>query len=174
MGGQTSVERLQCLEGEEAFTLLELLVVCALISIMLAVTVPTLRDTVFTDPIRVSTRKIIGTIKGLREKAIREQQDVELHYSMEEGRLWYEEGLDEDTVLKKNEILLPENVKIVDVWTHSGGRVDFGSSSLRIFKQGYMDQTVITLEDDGETTVSIVLSPFLGSIQVVDNYVHSD
>ncbi len=175
MEGGGPVNRNRCHIGEEAFTLLELLVVCTLISIMLAVTVPTMRDTVFTDPLRVSTRKIIGTVKGLRERAIREQQEIELNYNIGEGRLWYEENVQNQNIeQKKTEIELPDSVKIVEVWTKTEGRIYFGSSVLWISKQGYMDKTVITLGDDDETTVSIIISPFLGSFKVVDNYSHSE
>ena len=52
--------------GQDAFTLIELLVVCILISIMLAVSVPTFRNTLFSDPIRKAARMITGTIREVR------------------------------------------------------------------------------------------------------------
>ncbi len=150
---------------EEAFTLLELLVVTTLISIMLAVSVPALRDTLFTDQLKASTRKIIGTVKGVREAAIRKQLQIPLHLDTDEGTIWYD---DNGKTIQHD---LPSSVKIVDVWTKSGGKNDTGDIVLNISKQGYMDHTVIHLSDDSDANMSIVFSPFLGSIEVFDEYI---
>ncbi len=167
--------RLRFLRDEAAFTLMELLVVCTLISIMLVISIPNMRSSLFTDPIRVSTRKVVGTVKGLREKAVRKQQSVILNLDMEEGGFWYDkEQLGGDDEVKISEFVLPSSVKIVDVWTKSGGNVAYGSYELWISKRGYMDHTVITLGDDSGASVSIILSPFLGSIKVVDEYVNPE
>ncbi len=157
---------------EAAFTLLELLVVCTLISIMLAVSIPALRDTLFTDPLKASTRKIIGMVKGVREKAIRLQGSVLLHIDADEGTIWYDDvNVSGGTAVKKTTLELPSSVRIVDVWTKSAGKSDIGSVILHISKRGYMDHTVIHLGDDGDGSMSIVFSPFLGSIEVFDEYI---
>ena len=62
--------------NEAAFTLVELLVVCLLISLTLAVSVPALRDTLLTDQLKATSRKIIGAIRERREEAVRDQQSV--------------------------------------------------------------------------------------------------
>ncbi len=157
---------------EDAFTLLELLVVTTLISIMLAVAVPALRDTLFTDQLKASTRKIIGMVKGVREEAIRKQLAVPLHIDTDEGAIWYEDvALASGGSTNKIQLDLPSSVKIVDVWTKSAGRNDAGVLELSISKQGYMDHTVIHLSDDSDANMSIVFSPFLGSIEVFDEYI---
>lgn len=159
--------------NEAAFTLVELLVVCLLISIMLAVSVPVLRDTLLTDHLKATTRKIIGTIKALREEAVREQQSFSLYFDIEQKRIWYEKDGEKDQEEQKaameRGLHLPSSVRILDVWTKSDGRQSLGTATLWISRQGYMDMTVIHMTDDSDT-ISIVFSPFLGAIKVVDGY----
>ena len=159
--------------SEAAFTLVELLVVCLLISITLAVSVPALRDTLFTDHLKATTRKIIGTIRELREEAVREQQPFMLYFDMEQKRIWYEKDGEKDPeqqqVFFDRGIQLPASVRILDVWTKSDGRQTQGIASLWITRLGYMDMTVIHMTDDSDT-ISIIFSPFLGSIKVADGY----
>jgi type II secretory pathway pseudopilin PulG len=159
--------------SEAAFTLVEILVVCLLISIMLAVSVPTLRDIMLTDHLKATTRKIIGTIRELREEAVREQLSFMLYLDMEKKHIWYERegksGPEERQASIDRGIQLPASVRILDVWTKSDGRQARGVPGLWISKQGYMDMTVIHMTDDN-ATISIMFSPFLGSIKVADGY----
>lgn len=159
--------------NEAAFTLVELLVVCLLISLMLAVSVPTLRNTLLTDQLKATSRKIIGAIREMREEAVRDQQSFVLYVDMEKKRIWYEKDNEKDPEERNASfdrgMQLPSSVRIQDVWTKSDGRQAEGIVSLWITRQGYMDQTVIHMTDDSDTQ-SILFSPFLGSIKVVDGY----
>ena len=75
---------------ERGFTLLELIVVCALAAIFLTLTIPTLRNTLLNDELDSATRKITGTVKELRNLAVREHAPYLLHFELGEGRIWYE------------------------------------------------------------------------------------
>jgi prepilin-type N-terminal cleavage/methylation domain-containing protein len=157
---------------EKGFSLMELLVVVVLISIMLAVSVPALRNAFFVDPLKSSSRKIIGLVKGVREKAIRDQRPFSININLEEGLVWYDEiPSSEDEERKVTRVELPVTVKVADVWTKSGGTVSFGSAVVWVDRRGYMDQMVIHLGDEGDAQMSIVFSPFLASIKVYDEYV---
>lgn len=166
---------------EAAFTLLELLVVCFLISIMLLVSVPALRDTFLTDPLKSTTRKIIGTVRSLRGEAIRSRQSFILSFDLDHKRIKYKKDIEQkinqqDLDEKKNPVEtdttvvdLPSSVQIMDVWTKSDGKQTQGTVDLWISPQGYMDMTVVHITDDNET-LSIFFSPFLASIKVVGGY----
>lgn len=163
---------------ESAFTLFELLVVCALISAMLAVAIPTLRNNLVTDPLKSSSRQVIGMIKGTRERAVREQQAYLIHFDLSESSIWAEKEsekrLEDPEGVKKNVLQLPEPVRLLDVWTTSEGKQESGQPVLWISKQGYMDQTMIHLGDDDDGVLSLMFSPFLGSVRVFANYVDLD
>jgi type II secretory pathway pseudopilin PulG len=158
---------------ETAFTLIELLVVCLLLSLTLAVSVPALRDTLLTDQLKATSRKIIGAVRERREEAVRDQQSFVLYVDMDKNHIWYEKDGEKDPEERKASfdrgMQLPASVRILDVWTKSDGRKVGGIASLWITRQGYMDQTVIHMTD-GSDTQSILFSPFLGSIKVVDGY----
>ncbi len=159
--------------NETGFTLVEILVVCLLISITLAVAVPTLRDTLLTNQLKAASRKIIGIIRDLRETAVNEHQPYTLYFDLGKKRIWYEKDNEKDRQdhiqLPENEIQLPAAVRILDIWTKSDGRKSFGTATLWISRQGYMDMTVIHITDESDT-ISIFFSPFLGSIKVSDGY----
>lgn len=164
--------------GESAFTLFELIVVCALISVMLVVAVPPLRNNLLTDPLKASSRQVVGFVKGLREKAIREQQAYLIYFDISGNSIWAEK--DHEIVLldseKANEdgVRLPEPVRILDVWTTGEGKLESGRPVLWVTKQGYMDQTVIHLGTDGGEVMSLLVSPFLGTVRIADSYVDLD
>ncbi len=163
---------------ESAFTLFELLVVCALISVMLVVAAPTLRNNLLTNPLKASSRQVIGIIKGIREQAVREQQAYFIHFDFSENSIWVEKDakneLDEPEKEEKVILLLPEPARFLDVWTTSEGKKERDQTTLWISKQGYMDQTMVHLGNDGDEVMSLLFSPFLGPVRISDSYVNLD
>lgn len=161
-----------------AFTLFELLIVCALISVMLAVAVPTLRNNLLSDPLKSSSRQIIGMIKGTREQAIREQQAYIIHFDLSNRSIWIEKeaekGLEDPGALPGNILQLVEPVRFLDVWTTGDGKLEGGQPALWVSRQGYMDQAIIHLGNDEDDVLSLLFSPFLGTVQVFDSYVELD
>ncbi|MGW8195239.1 MAG: pilus assembly FimT family protein, partial [Desulforhopalus sp.] len=139
------------------FTLVEMIIVCVLIGLMLSLTVPTMRNTIFADPLKSSTRKVIGLVNGVRELAAREQQAYLLHISEAENRLWYEKEIhdaasEEDTLQDNSELQLPDAVKISGLLIGGGQTLQQDNSVIWISKHGFIQQTAIRLEnDDGDT-----------------------
>lgn len=163
---------------DSAFTLLELLVVCGLISIMLAIAVPTLRNSLLTDPLKTASRQVIGLVKGVREQAIREQQAYFIHFDFTENSIWVkkesEEGIVDPEKEKANALRLPEPARFLDVWTTSDGKLETDQPALWVSKQGYMDQAMVHLGTDGDEVISLLFSPFLGPVRVSDGYIDLD
>jgi type II secretory pathway pseudopilin PulG len=160
---------------ESAFTLFELLVVCALISVMLAFAVPTLKNSLLTDPLKTSSRQVIGLIKAVREKAVRDQQAYRITFDLSKNRIWFLKesavGLEEAEEDPTDVLTLPEPVRILDIWTKSEGKLDSGQPMLWISKQGYIDETLIHLGNDDDEVLSMLFSPFLGNVRITDTYV---
>ena len=160
------------------FTLLELIIVCALIGIMLTVSVPSLRSAFFTNPLKSSARQVIGITNEARQKAVRSQQPYHLHLSRLENRLWYEtinpgEVEDEDDGLGQNktrELQLPTSIRLSNLWLKSSGVVSEDKTSIWISKKGYMEQAAIQLSDELGNSLSIQLNPFTDPIAVSEDF----
>ncbi len=151
---------------------MELIIVCILSALFLTVSIPTLRSNLFTNELDSTARKIIGTVQELRNLAVREHAAYLLHFDMDENRLWYEPDgtlnvFDEEP---KTGFRLPESVRLSDVQPHSQDKEERGTTTLWISKQGYMDQTVVHLRDQGGEVLSLFFSPFSGSARVYEEY----
>lgn len=161
-------------KGLSGFTLLELIIVVALIGLLLVVSVPAMRDTLFDDPLKSASRKIIGYIGGVREKAIREQQSYLLYIDIDENRLWYiqerEERPGKQEPPEKGALQLHEDVDLRDIWAKTTGTTSRGVPELWVSRQGYLDQTILHLENDDGDGLSLVISPLLPGIDVQEGY----
>lgn len=160
---------------QRGFTLLELLIVCFLISISLGLAVPAIRNSLVTDQLAAGSRKIISLIKSARSKAVMTQQPYLIFLDPAEQRLWYQPvaGEDESSTAEHPSITLPSGIRVLDIKQAGGGREENpASNGLWISKQGYMDKTAIQLSDGNNKSVSLLISPFLPTIQVLDGPIH--
>jgi Tfp pilus assembly protein FimT len=71
-----------------AYTLVELTVVIFLIGLVLVLTVPRVQHTLFSDDLKAATRRMIGTVRTLRDNAVRDQKAYILHFDMALNRFW--------------------------------------------------------------------------------------
>lgn len=168
MPPEMSLHRMQ---SERGFTLLELIVVCALIGIMLSFSVPSLRMTLFSDPLKSTARNLIGLVNGVRELAVRHQQSYLLHISEAEKRIWFEMENSNEAEKREDrrgqELVLPETVNISEMWI---GDVESSEEQKAIWisKQGYIQRTRIRIEDKDGKHITLQFFPFLDSVTVVE------
>ena len=163
--------------GKSGFTLLELIVVCALIGIMLSFSIPSLRTTFFSDPLKTTARKLIGLVNGVRELAVREQQPYLLHINQMEKRIWYEredkgdkkekKEYIEDEKRHKRQLRFPESVTLSAVSMGKDNSLQ-DQTTIWITKQGYMMQTLIQIKDDAGNNLKVQFFPFLDSVVIAD------
>ena len=165
-------------EVNKGFTLLELIVVVTLIGIMLSISVPSLRSTFFTNPLKSTARQVVGTINEVRQKAVRNQEPYNLHLSQVENRIWYEkvkktpeEDLNED---EKNteieELQLPDSIRLTKVWRKESGVSPGSETTLYISKKGYMEETSILISDDFDNSLAVQCYPFTDPMTVSDEF----
>lgn len=156
------------------FTLLELIVVIALIGLLLVVSVPALRDSLLDDPLRSAGRKLIGLVGGVRELVVRQQKPHIIYIDLDGNRFWYLPEEAEDSVKddppEAVQLKLPGDVEVRDIWVRSAGTVSRGVYELWLSRQGYVDNTIIRLEDGDGETLSFVLQPFLPEIEIREGY----
>jgi prepilin-type N-terminal cleavage/methylation domain-containing protein len=161
--------------GENAFTLLELLVVSTLIAIMLAVSVPAFRTSLFTDQLRQAARRVVGTINEARQAAIGSRNGCFINLDLNENQLSYDcpepptEGETDTADEDKPERVstLPSPVRITSIWKGTEQNVTTGEISLWINQNGQMDQMIINLTD-GEKELALVSSVFVATIRLED------
>ncbi len=162
---------------EKGFTLIELIVVTALIGIMLSISIPSLRNSFFTDPLKATGRKVIGLVTGVRELAVRTQQPYLLHISRTENRIWYEpeiktkDNQDRDARKKgesTGELQFPESVKITGIAAESNESTSQDQTVVWISKQGYLNNTLLRIEDKNGDHLNVQFYPFLDPALVSD------
>lgn len=162
------------------FTLLELVVVIAMISILTALTIPRLPGSLFFDDLKSTSRKLVGIIAETSQEAIRNQRPYLLTIDMEENSIQAageEEEVrmeDDAQVPGKRELMLPESVRIFEVSSVYGGRRTMGTTVIRFSQKGYVDKTHIHLRSDEGDEMTVMLSPFLGVVKIADTYVDLD
>jgi prepilin-type N-terminal cleavage/methylation domain-containing protein len=160
-------------KAEYGFTLIELIVVMTLIGIMLSLTVPALHTHFFTDPLKATTRRLIGLVTGVRELAVRSQQPYLLHISRVENRIWYEpesignKNEDSDTE-RKGVLVFPESVRISAVLLENDEDLAQDRMIVWVSKQGYMVNTLLRIEDQDGNHMNVQFYPFLDPALVAD------
>jgi prepilin-type N-terminal cleavage/methylation domain-containing protein len=153
----------------QGFTLLELLIVCFLISISLALSIPSLRNTLLTDNLAAGSRKVISLVKTGRAKAVTNREAYLILYNSAERELWYQKVGDEETPDERSTITLPTGIRIEQIKQANGKtNHDPARDGVWISKQGYMDTTGIQLIDKANNRITMLISPFLPTIHVTE------
>ena len=159
--------------NNRGFTLLEMIVVCALIGTMLVVSVPTLRNVLIDDALKSTSRKTIGFINNVRALAVRDQQAYTIHFDRNAETIWYEkdgESVKTKELEEGQGLNFPTGVRISEIWTQSQGIFSLDFDTIWVSRHGYMDQLILHLSDDEDNVISLHFSPFLESVSVYDEY----
>jgi prepilin-type N-terminal cleavage/methylation domain-containing protein len=154
------------------FTLIELIVVIALISLMLFFSLPRLQNNPFLNDSKTSARWLIGKVQALKESAIRDQKQYSLHFDLDSGRIWEtNESMSEDDYESSalNSYALPEDVRIIDVEYPAKEKITSGHTEITFYKAGYTDKAFVHMQE-GETYLSLLIEPFLSNVQVFEEY----
>jgi prepilin-type N-terminal cleavage/methylation domain-containing protein len=156
----------------KGYTLIELIVVIALLGIMIMFSVPRFHDTLFLDDTDTVSRWIIGKVQALREAAIQDQKQHILHIDMDTHLLWdTNESMSpenrEEAAL--DAYTLPGNVRIVEVEFPVSGKISSGRADIRFYKTGHTDKVLIHL-DDGDRQLSFLIEPFLTKVKLIEKY----
>ncbi len=161
--------------NSRAFTLLELMVVMVLITIAMGFAIPQINNTLLSDPLKKTARKLAGLATETAQLAQRNQVEYFLRYDNREKTVKVEAGqpaVDKGDKNESNrEFQLPDSVSITDLDSFYGGSRSSGDMTVRFSKQGYVDLTLIHLQEDGGDAMTVVLSPFLGRIKILDTNV---
>jgi len=160
---------LKCCD-ERAFTLIEMVVVTALIAIMLMVAIPRLSGGLLSDGSGETSRWIIATVSQLKEKAVTEQKTYLLNVSPDIQRFWITvDGMAETDASSARDdgYRLPRGVRIDHVAFSSDERISSGSIPIGFYPQGYSDKAVIRLRTNDGDRLSFFIEPFLAGAELI-------
>ncbi len=160
--------------GKRGYTLIELVVVVALLGMMLVFSIPRLRHLLMSNDLNSTTRRIVGLVKELKNTAVHEYKDYSFYFDLNSQKMWYGPAVRTDDGEKptaENGFQVPENVRILDVQTPSKGKQTTDTAVVRFSRKGYIEQTMIHLEGSDGSRKTLHFTPFLGEIKVYDKYV---
>lgn len=168
--------------SSRAFTLIEIMVVVAIIAVLSAMMVPSLMGSYQKATLRSETQRLFDTARYVQRMAVVKQRTIRLVLVVEdpenEGRSSYHlelatTDLDEpETYTRVNggavkPVVLPEGLRLIDVQLSAGEYESVGGEiALRFFADGSADGAVILLGDD-QRVRSIIVEPTTGRIESV-------
>jgi prepilin-type N-terminal cleavage/methylation domain-containing protein len=158
----------------DGFTLIELIVVMALMGLMLFFTLPRLGENPFLDDSKQSSRWLIGKVQSLKESAIRDQKQYSLHFDLDSGRIWEtNEAMSpediEDAALNSS-YTLPDELRILDIEYPQKGKIYAGQADINFYRAGYTDKALVHMQE-GNSSLSFLIEPFLSNVQFFESYV---
>lgn len=159
------------------YTLIELIVVIALLSIMLAFAIPRFEGGVLTNNSKKVTRWFMIKIQMLKQNALKNRKIYTLHISPDSGKMWIsDESMSEEDLEKasQNTYEIPEDIRVLDVEYPGGEKISFNRADINFYKSGYSDKVMIHIEDKDSNRKSLLIEPFLPEIKVYEEYVGFD
>ena len=169
------------MNSKSGFTLLELLIVCTLLTIILAFSVPAFRSHILSDPLQEAARKVIGTIRTARQEAVSRVEGCFVRLETSEHKYGYHcpapVDPEEQQIEQEKEwgrlVSLPADIEITSVWHGQDQAATSGLVSAWVNRTGIMDRLIINLSD-GEKEISIVTSVFLEEIMIEEKALSPD
>ncbi len=162
------------IKRQNGFTLVELVVVMTLISIMLFFAIPRFRQAVDSDGGKKAVRYIMMQVPLLKDKAVREQKQYELHIDLENNRIWTtNESMSEEALsqAEENAFEVSPDVRFNGVEFPQTDATSGGVAVIAFYKKGYSDKAIIHIEDeDSEIERSLLIEPFFSNVKLYENY----
>lgn len=159
--------------GYSAFTLVEIVVVMVLISLFMVVSVP-LFSNIGTSSLGTSARRLSGTIKYLFNESALSGLEYRLLYDLDQGvyraQLLEASGELVDAADQGREAALKGDVRFMDLQLPGRGKFSAGQVTTRIHPSGWVDETIIHLEDGAGEMLTLRVSPLTGTTEVFDGY----
>lgn len=163
--------------GAQGFTLLELIVVMALIALTAAFAVPQFGGFFAGDRMKTSVRKLVGLVQQTAGLARRYQEPYLLQYRENERRFVVvpeRERTEQEKRAGEQETLslaVGDAVTVGEFWSWYGGSLAGNERVIRFSREGYIEPTILYFGRVDGPEMSIILPPFLGKIRVEDRHV---
>ena len=174
--------------NNQAFTLIELIVVITLISIVLAFSLPKLNVSFVTDHQRKLSTWIVLTVKSLKENALREQAGYVFYLDFDNQQMWTakdapaeetskkedagkEQAAEEKKTPEEDKYSLPEGYRLMDVEFSDDQKLKEGIVSIHFYPKGYSDKAIIHIQDTDDNRYSYLIESFLPHVKIHEEYI---
>jgi prepilin-type N-terminal cleavage/methylation domain-containing protein len=171
-GQRAFCPRCGCPSKNRGFTLMELLIVIALIGVTLVFAIPTTREALTVNSLKKTTRLLVGLERQLRSEAVRDQTDYILVLNISDNTYYVmspdmtPEKLQE---VEKRAQKLPGGVVIRDIVKQKNEKISQGKVEVLFARNNISPPLVIHLAD-GDEAMTLVINPFLGVTALYDHY----
>jgi prepilin-type N-terminal cleavage/methylation domain-containing protein len=156
------------------FTLIELTVVITLISIIFFVTLPRIKNDIFVDQTKKTSRWLLTSVRYLKEASIRDQVDHALNVDMEDGKIWVSHASMAEEKLEKSEtggLTLSDGIRVLDVEFAGNRKMTNGVVQIQFYAKGYSDNAMIHVVNEDDRELSYHITPFLPRMKIIEGYV---
>jgi general secretion pathway protein H len=158
---------------ESGFTLIELTIVVLLLGLFSALVIPRLPG-VGADGLKSSARRIAGTVKYFFNEAALSGRPHRLEYNLDEGTFRVRR-LEADGELVElsgtgREQRLKGRVRFKDIAIPGRGSFSQGEVATEIQPVGWVEETVVHLEEEDGRTLTLRIMPYTGTTEVFDGY----
>ncbi|MGW8313925.1 MAG: prepilin-type N-terminal cleavage/methylation domain-containing protein [Desulfuromonadales bacterium] len=157
----------------DGFTLIEIVVVVVLVSLFMAFSVP-LFSNIGTSSLGTSARRLSGTIKYLFNESAMTGLEYRLIYDLDRGtyraQILEEDGTLVDAPDQGREASLKGSVRFKDLQLPGRGKFSMGQITTRLHPSGWVEETIIHLDDGDGKMLTLRVMPLTGTTEVFDGY----
>ncbi|MBW2473296.1 MAG: prepilin-type N-terminal cleavage/methylation domain-containing protein [Deltaproteobacteria bacterium] len=159
--------------GGAGFTLVELMVVMVLVSLFMVFSIP-LFSNIGTSSLGTSARRLSGTIKYLFNESALSGLEYRLIYNLDRGT-YRAQVLEADGELvaapdQGREASLKGDVLFKDLQLPGRGKFTAGQVTTRIHPSGWVEETIIHLDDGAGEMLTLRVMPLTGTTEIFDGY----
>jgi len=172
--GKNKMARQRLFRSNKGFTLIELIVVLALMSIVLFFVMPRFQNTTIKDSKKIMSLWIMTTNRNLKTNALKHQKRYAMHIDLDNGTLWSSgDGMTAEETEKQMQksFQLPDDLKITDVEYPGRGKITSGRADIFFYKENFSQMAFIHVEKDGYQKMTFQIDPFLPDARIVDEYI---
>jgi len=157
--------------SEDGFTLLEIVIVVAVLALLVGLAVPRLPDIAGTR-IHQNARKVSMLIQLARRRAVSLRRFYRVDVDLDANGVSVSYFGPEGTYIPDDEVRQLElrEATISDVVNSSEGKVLEGTGWVRISPRGFIEPALIHIEDDQARVVTVAPSPVSGRVQIIEGY----